>query len=270
MNASLLLFVSAVLSVFIGGCSGDLITYSKEARRQGMTFSAQQDYPKALGAYRSAVRQNARDYQSYFYLGDTYEKLNQPLEAITSYKTSLEVQPLTEDGRADGAQRVKTLDALGAVIAKADPRDIEVNQLEAKAAASSTGEEYYVLARAYAGRGDADSAIEAFNKGVLQNAKSPTIAKAAGLYFEQLGQKTAAETMLRNAYRLDPTDAEVSAALRRMGIVPGPSLLGENELAKPFLPRGPIPEIPVPGRKLEPAPTPRPAPTAPPLPGPAE
>jgi hypothetical protein len=32
-------------------------------------------------------------------------------------------------------------------------------------------------------------------------------------------------------------------ALRRVGVVPGPSLKNENDMAKPVIPVGPIPEM---------------------------
>lgn len=259
----------ALIPALLAGCS-DVITYSKDARRQGEQYTAQGQYPQALASYRSAVRQNARDYQSFYLLGSTYEKTDQFREAIAAYQTSLAVQPLTDDGRADVVGRRQTLDALAAVLATHDPRDVEINQLEARAAGSSTGEEYYLLAKTYAARGDADSAITTWQKAVLQAPRNQTIAREAGLYMEQVGQKQQAETVLRAAYRLDPSDPQVTGALRRLGVVPGPSLMEESQLAKPALPLGtlqtPGEKDPEPVRQLPP----RPAPTPPPTPSPAD
>ncbi|MBV8782448.1 MAG: hypothetical protein JO353_13715, partial [Phycisphaerae bacterium] len=45
------------------------------------------------------------------------------------------------------------------------------------------------------------------------------------------------------AYALNSTDNQVNAALRRIGIIPGPSIMDQDALAKPLLPRGPLPEV---------------------------
>ena len=63
------------------------------------------------------------------------------------------------------------------------------------------------------------------------------------LYLEQLGQTKRADGELRRAYTLNSKDEEVAAALRRLGVVPGPSLKGEDGLEKPVLPLGPLPEV---------------------------
>jgi len=39
---------------------------------------------------------------------------------------------------------------------------------------------------------------------------------------------------------------ELERALRRIGIVPGPGLLNEDQLARPVIPKGPIPTVRVP------------------------
>jgi len=49
--------------------------------------------------------------------------------------------------------------------------------------------------------------------------------------------------MLKKAYAMNPQDAQVDAALRRMGIVPGPALKDRNALVKSPVPEGPIPPI---------------------------
>jgi hypothetical protein len=77
---------------------------------------------------------------------------------------------------------------------------------------------------------------------MTQNPASFDIAKDAGLYLVQIEQKPRAEAALRKAYRLKDTDEAVNNALRRLGVVPGPALKEENELRKPLIPRGPLPE----------------------------
>ena len=50
------------------GCS-DIITYADQTRDAGLVAYNQADYPKAAGAFRSALRQDPRDYMSHYYLG---------------------------------------------------------------------------------------------------------------------------------------------------------------------------------------------------------
>ncbi len=59
--------------------------------------------------------------------------------------------------------------------------------------------------------------------------KDFTLLKEYGLYLEQLGQNQKAETVLRQAYSRDSQDDQVNAALRRVGVVPGPSVRTESQ-----------------------------------------
>jgi hypothetical protein len=63
------------------------------------------------------------------------------------------------------------------------------------------------------------------------------------MYLERFGQKERARLPLKNAYAMNSNDQEVADALRRVGVVPGPSLKPEDQLAKPLVPIGPIPPI---------------------------
>ena len=54
------------------GCA-EAITYSKDAHKEGMSLYEQGDYVDAAAAFSNAVRQNPRDYPSYFYLGASYQ-----------------------------------------------------------------------------------------------------------------------------------------------------------------------------------------------------
>jgi tetratricopeptide (TPR) repeat protein len=245
--------VLAPLAFSLAGC-GEMATYSKQSRDRGYEYLQTRQYTEAEGAFRDAVRQNPRDFRSHYYLGRLAERQGQYISAITSYKTSLAVQPLSLDAEESGDFRHQTLIDLGKCLAKADTRDSEINALAAEAPKDASGEKNLILANAFVARGDADSAIAAYTAAEKQNPKSFDIAKEAGLYFEQIGQKPLAEASLRRAYRLKDDDEKVNNALRRLGIVPGPALKAEDELVKPLLPRGPIPEIMPERRPALPAP----------------
>jgi tetratricopeptide (TPR) repeat protein len=122
---------------------------------------------------------------------------------------------------------------------------METDDVERRAQTNSSPEEFFILGKIFAYRGDPDSAIDAYNRAMLSDPQNFYIAKEYGLYLVQLKQPQKAEIPLRKAYALRPDDAEVSNALRSIGIVPGPGVLTEDALAKPLIPRGPIPEVDV-------------------------
>jgi len=238
------LVLSAALCVagLIVGCA-DAITTSRDSNDKAMQLYNEGNYTDACGAFRYAARQNPRSYQSYYMMGNCYEQLGQHAQAIQVYRTSLDVQNVTLEGQYDKPQRVKTLTALGNAIAKSDARDTETNAVVAKARSTQSPEEYLLLAKVYEFRGDADSAIEAYDHAAILAPQNFDVMKEYGLYLEKLGQAPKAEAPLRRAYALNMNDPQVNDALRRIGVVPGPSIKRQSELTKTPIPQGPIPEV---------------------------
>lgn len=234
----------AIIGITLVGCA-DIITYSKDSRREGLKLYREQQYADAAGAFRNAVRQNPLDYQSYCYLGESQVQLGQYEQAIHSFRTSLEVMKKDIEGKRDLEFRQGVLNGLANAIAKSDQHDMEIDDVERRAQTNSSPEEYFILGKIFAYRGDPDSAIDAYNRAMLTDPQNFYIAKEYGLYLVQLKQPQKAEIPLRKAYALRPEDEEVSNALRNIGIVPGPGVLTEDALAKPLIPRGPIPEVDV-------------------------
>jgi Tfp pilus assembly protein PilF len=235
-------FLIAGMFLSIGGCA-DVVTYAKDSRREGVKYYNAGAYTDAAGAFRNAIRQEPRDYKSHYYLGASYEQLHQYQQAIQAYKSSLDVMDTTLAGKNDPDFRSRVMDGLASAISKSDERDVEMNKIETAARTNATGENYLLLAKVYRYSGDADLAVDAYNRAMLLDPNDINIAKEYGLYLEQLGQPTRAEVPLRRAYAIDPTDTQVAAALRRIGVVPGPAIKSEDQLAKPALPNGPIPDV---------------------------
>jgi tetratricopeptide (TPR) repeat protein len=232
--------IVGALLMGIGGCA-DVITYSQDAQREGIRLYQKQNYADAAGAFRNSVRQNPRNYEGYYWLGSSYEHLGQFQQSIAAYKTARQTISLTAEGKADDEMRAKILSGLASAIAKSDQRDTETDAANRDARNYGGAESWFLLAKIYAYRGDADSAIDAYNRAALLEPQTFYIAKDYGLYMERIGQKQRAEPPLRRAYSLDQDDKDVNAALRRIGVVPGPSILNEDQLARPIVPKGPIP-----------------------------
>lgn len=234
----------ALIGITLAGCA-DIITYSKDSRKEGLRLYSEQQWADAAGAFRNAVRQNPLDYKSYSYLGQCCEQLGEHEQAIHSFRTSLEVMSKDIEGKYDIAFRQGVLNGLASAIAKCDQRDTEINDVENRAQTNSSAEEYFILGKVFAFRGDPDSAIDAYNRAMLTEPGNFYIAKEYGLYLVQLHQNEKAELPLRKAYAVKQDDEQVNNALRSIGVVPGPAVLDENALAKPLIPRGPIPEVDV-------------------------
>jgi tetratricopeptide (TPR) repeat protein len=235
--------VAALLGAGIAGCQQEIISSAPAARQQGMKEFGEGNYADAAGSFRNALRSDPRDYKSQFYLAQSYEQMHQYQQAIQAYKASLDAQPRTLAGQEDQAQRLRTTEALAGVIAKSDESDAETNVAEQKAKSSNQPQDYLLLAKIYQNRGDADSAIDAYNRAFLIDKNDFVVTKEYGLYLAQLGQNQKAEQTLRKAYTLNQNDEQVNAALRKLNIIPGPGLKDESALVKPPIPQGPLPEL---------------------------
>lgn len=233
------------LSLVLTGCA-DVLTYAEASRDTGITAYNQGDYTKAAGAFRSALRQDPRDYQSHYYLGLSNLELQNYQQAIVAFRSCLDTQKVTLAGQEDDATRLKALEGLAQAITKSDESDLEVNKVE-EAARNRTGpqaaREFFVLGKVYRYRKLPDMAIDYYNRAVLNDPKNFAYAKEYGLYCEQLQQVDRAREALRQAFAVNPNDKEVNDALHRLGIVLGPSLKDRADLVAPPLPKGPIPEL---------------------------
>jgi len=235
------MFVAVALAGIIG-CA-DVVTYSRDSEREGLRMYREGDYANAAGAFRNSARQNPRNYNSYYYLACCYDHMGQYQQAIANYKTARQTINLTLEGKEDNATRQNILNGLAGAIAKSDQRNIETDDLAKEADANQSADSWLVLGKVYAYRGDADSAIDAYNRAALIDPNNFFVVKDYGLYLERIGQRQRAEGVLRRAYSLNSSDEQVNSALRRIGVVPGPSIKDQSQLARPIVPKGPIPEM---------------------------
>jgi Tfp pilus assembly protein PilF len=235
---------ACVLSFGLAGCGTDLITYAGESRQRGIELYNQGSFADAAGSFSNAIRQDPRDYQSHYYLGRSYESLDQQHQAVHSYRTALNVMEQSLVGREDIAFRQKVLDGLASAAAKGNSP--ELNRASLKSAEKPTAEDHFILAKIYRIHGDADSAVDEYGSASQGDPGSLPIAREFGLYLAQLGQQRRAAQQLSRAYALNrkagkQEDPDVVSALRAVGVIPGPSLVDEQDLAKPAIPYGPLP-----------------------------
>jgi Tfp pilus assembly protein PilF len=250
----------AVLSLGLAGCGGgispEIITYNHAAyRQQGIEKFDKSDYINAASSFKEALRQEPGDYTSRYYLGQCYDKMDHPQQAIEEYRTTLTGMTHSLEGKGDFQTRGKVLEALAQAIAREPDRSGDIAIVERQ---ERTPENGVLLARISRYSGDADTALVHYQEAQQIDPASAAIAKEYGLYLEKLGQTKKADWQLRHAYAMNTRDEEVAAALRRLGVVPGPSLKSEDQLEKPFLPVGPLPEVDLStsSKSSTPAPTP--------------
>lgn len=232
--------VAGLFTVALTGCGTEIISYNRQFREQGMTQYQQAAYADAASSFENAIHQEPGDYTSRYYLGQCLEKLGKPQRAIEQYRTCLEVMTKSLEGKGDREMRKKVIEAYASAISREPDKNEDLTALEKQ---PRSAENAFILAKIYRDSGDADMAITRFEQAQQVDPQDPQIAKEYGLYLDQLGQTQHADRQLRRAYTLNTKDEEVAAALRRLGIVPGPSLMKADELEKPGLPLGPLPEV---------------------------
>lgn len=226
----------------LAGC-GDTFSYTVTTKQEGMSFYQQGAYIDAAGAFQNVVRSEPRDYEARYYLASSHARMGNYQQAIQSYRATLDAMDLTFEGKRDHAFRATVVDGLAQAIAGSEQRHIELEQLETEARTKSSAELYMILAKSYRYAGDPDTALNRYSQAALLAPDNAQVLKEYGLFLEQVGQVETALTPLRRSNAIDPEDVEVANALRRHGIVPGPSLKEREELAKPLMPTGPIPDV---------------------------
>ena len=234
--------------VGLAGCQNPIsgvITYGDRYREQGIKRYRADDYLQAKGAFDEAVEQNPSDAANHYWLGESLLALGQPGNALRSLRTGLRVRRLTDENRQAVQLRGDLADATGRAIAASPNGTSELQRLEAEARESQDVDLYLAVASAHRQLGDADNAIDAYDTTLALAPEDGPISKEYGLYLRELGQADLATPVLIRAYDADPEDEEVTAALREVGVVPGPSLRPRSRLSRPPVPKGPLPEFKV-------------------------
>ena len=233
--------LTGLLGASLAGCSSmqgvDVLTWSNDAKRQGMQQYNDGRFPEAAGCFRNAIRQNPADPESEFWLAMCYEQIQSYHEAIDAYKTSLQLMPRPDSAHYSVAMHDNAFDRLAHIVAANDPTGSETDLIEQTALQSNSSEQYRLLGRIYRYRGDADTSLTDYRRAVRIDADSFVAQREFGLYLEQLSQNQEAGQVLRDAYRINQNDDQVNSALLRIGMEPGPGLLAnEQPAAHPVMP----------------------------------
>lgn len=203
----------------------DLLTWSNDAKRQGLQQYNDGRYAEAAGCFRNAIRQNPIDPEAEFWLAMSYEQTQSYHEAIDAFKTSMQLMPAPGTAHYSVWMHDNAFDRLAHIVAANDPTGSETDLLAKTAAQDNSSEEFRLLGRVFRYRGDADSGLENYRRAAQIDPSNFPAQREYGLYLEQLTQNQEAAQVLRDAYRLNQNDQQVNDALRRIGVEPGPGLL---------------------------------------------
>jgi len=216
----------------------DVLTWSKDAQRQGIQQYNDGRYAEAAGCFRNAIRQNPVDPASEYWLALCYEQTNSYHEAIDAYKTALELMPSPGTVHYSVGMHDNAFDRLAHIVAANDPTGSETDLIAQQAAKNNSSDDFRLLGRVLRYRGDADSGLENYRRAVQIEPSNFAAQRELGLYLEQLTQNQEAGQVLRDAYRINQRDEQVNSALRNIGMEPGPGLLTQSEpvTAHPLMP----------------------------------
>ncbi len=222
-----------VMALLIAGC-GDMLTYAQDSEATGIKNYNDGHYTEAAGAFRNSIRQDPSNPETYYWLGLSYEATQQNHQAIDSYKTGIRLMPHPGGVRYSADLKEKMSDRLARVIAVSDTTHTETDLLIKSTEQTPTAEQYRLLGRIFRYRGDADTAITEYQHAVRLDPEDFLSQKELGLYLEDMNMNQQAGDVLRDAYRLNQFDQQVNDGLRKIGLIPGPSLLAQTQLPRPI------------------------------------
>lgn len=236
-------------AAFVGGCTTDnpLLTNQRAVRLDGIDLYNRTDYENAAGSFRSAVKQDPRDFRSDYFLGLTYERLGNYQQAIQAYMSSIKILREIPGGRDYGDYRQIIMNTTASCIAKHDANGLEQNLLTKQVADLKTdsrlrAESYFLMAKIQRYRRDADSALISYNFAAQLDPNDFYLQKEAGLYLHQMGKNFTAYKIIMRAAKLNSRDPEVNAACRDLNIATPPALI-QNETGSQPIFKAPLPAV---------------------------
>jgi Tfp pilus assembly protein PilF len=209
--------IGLLAACLLGGCA-DVVTFSQDFKREGLRQYNRGEFVDAAGSFKAAAKQDPTDYQTQYYLGLSYEKIGDFHSAVEAYKLCLALRPAMPAGRADVPMRERVTSRLAALIAHADFAEAEINSIQAKADAEHSPDDYRLLARIFALRGDADSAVDNYRRAVSYAQDDFVLTKEYAFYLLKINQTAEGTRVLKIAWQLYPNDRQVVQTLRELGV----------------------------------------------------
>lgn len=185
-------------------------------RKRADQASADGQPQRAQALLEQALEQDRTDWQAHHALGRILLE-GDPLGAQLHLERALTLQPA-------GPQAPAMTEALAEALYRQGKHEQALALLEQAIDEQRIAEAYLRLGRYAATIGDADGAVLAFRQAAaVAEADDVEPYMVMWRYYESIGDAGNALKSLRMAYGLRPDDPTLALALRRYGIVPGPT-----------------------------------------------
>ena len=174
----------------------------------------------AAEEYTLATERHPGDWMAHYHLGQCYMELGEPQRASQSLAVAESLRPSSTD----------IADLYAESLLQSGDRDALFTFLQQRAQKLQTVRSWMVFAEYAMDIDDPDSAVNAINTAIAIcngcNAEPYTI---AALFAERLGDDELAVVRWQEAWVIEPTNAQISDALRSHGVVPGPTMTGVDD-----------------------------------------
>jgi len=204
-------------TLFVAGCAEPL-TYSQDFKREGTRQFNRGEFVDASGSFKAAAKQDPTDYQTQYLLGLSYEKSGNEQLAAEAYRLCLKLRPQMPAGRADIAMREKVIGRLAGLVAHGTFTEAQIDSIQTEAQETKSADDYRLLARILALRGDGDSAVANYRRAINTAPDDFLLTKEFAFYMLKINQTAEGTRLLKTAWQLDPSDRQVAIKLRELGV----------------------------------------------------
>jgi tetratricopeptide (TPR) repeat protein len=205
----------AAICLFMTGCVTNVTL-----REQGFEDLRNDDYASAVEDFQAAVDKKPSDYQSQYYLGLSYLRLDEPIKAQTPLEQALALRP------EDPQWTPKIADALAESYLNQGRTETLYGFLDSMVQANGQQTRDFLRQAEFLGRaGDADGQKLALQKAAYfaPMGDAEPYLKIADFY-QEVDDFDNTVQALKYAYYVNPELEETKDRLRGLGIVPGPTI----------------------------------------------
>jgi tetratricopeptide (TPR) repeat protein len=200
-------------AVILSGCAASVP--SESLRESGDRLFKLGDYAGAAEHYQEIVERYPGDWRAQYQLGRCHLELDRPAEARRGLEIALTRRP----------DSVEVADALAEAMFQQGDESHLFAFLRDRARSTQSPHAYLRLAKYSRAMNDPDSAMLAIETAMrLDDARTVEPYLAAADLAEEVGDLELAVRRLQEAYGIDPLDQRVTARLRALDEIPGPTL----------------------------------------------
>jgi len=216
-NSSPFCLLLGLLFITVVGCGQPSNTSLLE---RGSYAMWQGRWSDATDAYNRAISQHPGDWEAQYYLGQCYMELGEPQTACQSLAIAESLHP----------EKNEIADLYAEALLQSGDRNKLYSFLLQRAQKQQSVRAWSIFAQYAMDLNDPDSATNAINTAIdITDGTDAGPYVIAATFAERLGDDALAINRWREAWMIDPTNEDISNALRAHGIVPGPTMTGVDD-----------------------------------------